>query len=83
MTESRPENRDKLVAELGIAMRTVERIVANEEDIRQTAANIADTSRKRKRTGKDKDVETALGSWFSAVRGKKTDFHRLPVASRG
>ena len=65
------ESRQKLVAEMGIAMRTLERIVANEEEIRQTAASISDTSRKRKRTGKDKDVESALGSWFSAVRGKK------------
>ena len=65
------ESRQKLVAEMGIAMRTLERIIANEEEIHQTTASISDTSRKRKRTGKDKDVESALGSWFSAVRGKK------------
>ena len=65
------ESRQKLVAEMGIAMRTLERIVANEKEIRQTAASISDTSRKRKRTGKDKDIDSALGSWFSAVRGKK------------
>ena len=33
------ESRQKLVAEMGIAMRTLERIVANEEEIRQTAAS--------------------------------------------
>ena len=52
-------------------MRTLERIVANEAEIRQTAATVPDTSRKRKRTGKNEDVESALGSWFSAIRNKK------------
>ena len=53
-------------------MRTLERIVANEAEIRDTATTIPDKSRKRKRTGKNEDVESALGSWFSAVRNKKT-----------
>ena len=62
------EPRQKLVAEMGISMRTLDRIVANEAEIRDTAATIPDKSRKRKRTGKNEDVESALGSWFSAVR---------------
>ena len=65
------EPRQKLVGEFGIAKRTLERIVTNEAEIRQTAATVPDTSRKRKRTGKDEDVESALGSWFSAIRNKK------------
>ena len=64
------EPRQKLVAEMGISMRTLEKIVANEAEIRDTAATIPDKSRKRKRTGKNEDVESALGS-FSAVRNKK------------
>ena len=64
------EPRQKLVAEMGISI-TLERIVANEAEIRDTAATIPDKSRKRKRTGKNEDVESALGSWFSAVRNKK------------
>ena len=65
------EPRQKLVGEYEISMRTLERIVANEAEIRETAATIPDMSRKRKRTGKNEDVELALGSWFSAVRNKK------------
>ena len=65
------EPRQKLVGELGISMRTLERIVANEAEIRETAATVPDMSRKRKRTGKNEDVESALGSWFSVVRNKK------------
>ena len=65
------EQRQKIVGELGISMRTFERIVANEAEIRQRAATVPDRSRKRKRTGKNEDVESALGSWFSAIRNKK------------
>ena len=65
------EPRQKLVGELGISMRTLERVVANEAEIRETAATIPDRSRKRKRTGKNEYVESALGSWFSAIRNKK------------
>ena len=65
------EPRQKLVAEMGISMRTLKRIVANEAEIRDTAATIPDKSRKWKRTGKNEDVESALGLWFSAVRNKK------------
>ena len=65
------EPRQNLVAEMGISMTTLETIVANEAKIRDTAATITDKSRKRKRTGKNEDVESALGSWFSAVRNKK------------
>ena len=38
------EPRQKLVAEMGISMRTLERIVANEAEIRDTAATIQDKS---------------------------------------
>ena len=50
------EPRQKLVAEMGISMRTLERIVANEAEIRDTAATIPDKSRKRKRTGKNEEL---------------------------
>ena len=64
------EPRQKPVAEMGISMRTLERIVANEVEIRDTAATIPDKSRKRKRTGKNEDVESALGSWFRQLETK-------------
>ena len=65
------ENRQKLIGEFGICLRTLERIVAKESEIRESAATAPDTSRKRKRCGKNSDVDSALGTWFAAVRNKK------------
>ena len=63
------EARQKPIAEMGTGMRTLERIVAKESEIRETAATAQDASRKLKQTGKHDNVDSALalGSWFRAV----------------
>ena len=59
------EQRQKIVAETGISKRTLERIVANEAKIRESATDIH-TSRKRLNSqGKNDEVEDALGKWFT------------------
>ena len=65
------EARQKLIGKLGIGMKTLERIVAKEEKIRELAATTTDTSRKRKRTGKHEHIDSALESWFESVRKQK------------
>ena len=65
------EQRQKILAETGMSRKTLERMVTNEEKIRESATEI-DTSRKRpNRQGKNDEVEDALGKWFTAVGGKK------------
>ena len=65
------EARQKLIGKLGIGMKTLERIVAKEEKIRELAATTTDTSRKRKKTGKHEHIDSALESWFESVRKQK------------
>ena len=55
-----------------MGMRTLEKIVASEKDIRSKAESGANPqSRKCLRSGKHEDVDIASGSWFLNVLNKK------------
>ena len=56
------EPRQRLIGEAGISLRTLERIVSKESEIREAAATAPHPSRKRKRTGKNDDVDSAWGT---------------------
>ena len=65
------ETRQSIVTEICIGMRTLERIVSSEAEIRKKSETAASLSRKRKREGKNGDVEEAIGTWFTIVLNKK------------
>ena len=62
------ESRQQIVQETGIGLRTIERMVASEADIRMSAATSSPKTMKRKRTGKSEEVDAALAAWFTSVR---------------
>ena len=64
------ETRQRIVDEKGIGMRTLERWINNETQMRKEAES-SPASRKRKRTGKHGDVDEAALEWFVAVRNQK------------
>lgn len=55
---------------LEISQPTLSRIVKNRYEIEKSLLLDANTARKRKRCGKDKDVEDAMRDWFFEVRKK-------------
>ena len=65
------ETRQSIIKELGIGMRTIERLISNEKAIRHEAETSTDLFRKRKRQSKNDTVDDALGKWFTAVRNQK------------
>ena len=65
------ETRHSIIKELGIGMRTIERLISNEKAIRHEAETSTDLLRKRKRQSKNDTVDDALGKWFTAVRNQK------------
>ena len=64
------ESRQNIVDEKGIGMRTIERWITNESQMRKEAES-SPASRKRKRTGKHGDVDEAAMEWFEACRNQK------------
>ena len=65
------ETRQSLVNETGLSMRSIERFVSSEKKLRLEAESGATPTRKRKRTGKNGEIEEALGAWFTSVRNQK------------
>jgi len=57
---------------LGISQSLLCRLLKNRNDIETSAVNNDSGTRKRKRCGKDDDVESALKKWFVSVRHKDT-----------
>uniref|UniRef100_A0A0A9VYT7 Tigger transposable element-derived protein 4 n=1 Tax=Lygus hesperus TaxID=30085 RepID=A0A0A9VYT7_LYGHE len=60
----------KAAIELGVSQPLLSKILKDRETIERAALENADLARKRKRTGKDAQVENALKEWFTQVREK-------------
>ena len=58
--------RETIMRDTGIAQRTLQRIIANEDEIRKSAATFS-PSTKRKRTGKYDEIDDAIGAWFESM----------------
>ena len=64
------EKRDKILSEKKLSLRTLQRIVKDETQIRRDAASMS-PSRKRKRTGRYQDIDDAMEKWFASKRAQK------------
>ena len=58
--------RETIMRDTGIEQRTLQRIIANEDEIRKSAATFS-PSTKRKRTGKYDEIDDAIGAWFESM----------------
>ena len=61
------DNHKTIIAETGIGMHSLERIIQQETEIRNDGGNL---NKKRKRNGNNEEVEEAVSTWFTAVRSK-------------
>lgn len=63
--------RQKILNDTGIGMRSLERIIKQENELRKAGEGAASLTRKRKRGGKNEEIDEAVGTWFAAVRSQK------------
>ena len=59
--------KEDIMTEFKIVQRTLQRIAKSEKEIRQDALSMQST-KKRKRAGRYKDVDTAMEKWFTLAR---------------
>ena len=63
-------DKTEIAAKFGISQSQVSRIAKNQQEILNKWHTNDNPNRKRQRTGKDADVETALKMWFTSSRGR-------------
>jgi hypothetical protein len=68
-------NQRSAAVRLNISHPLLCKILKNRSDIETKAPTNKNTDRKRARSGKDSQVESALKIWFSNVREKNTSIH--------
>ena len=64
------EKKETIMKETKIALRTLQRIVKSEDEIRKNSTAMP-SARKRNRTGQHENVDEALEKWFSSARNQK------------
>ena len=68
------EKKETIMKETKIALRTLQRIVKSEDEIRKNSTAMT-SARKRNRTGRHENVDEALEKWFSSARNQKVIVH--------
>ena len=75
------EKKDKILIEKKIVLRTLQRIIKDETQIRQDAASMS-PSRKRKRTDRYQDIDAAMEKWFASMRAQKKNVIGTEILKR-